>query len=315
MKHGYQATLADRVEVAGLGVHSAAPARIVINPAECDSGIVFLRASLADGRERLIDAKWSNVTQTALCTVISDATGASIATIEHLMAALHGLGVDNAMIEIDGPEIPIMDGSAAQFVEAIDSVGLASQKRRRRYLKIVKPVRVEQGRSRAELRPAATGFHLDVAIDFEVAAIGRQRRVFNLDPQCFRRELSRARTFGFLADVKKLWQAGFALGSSLDNSVALDGETILNPEGLRYPDEFVRHKALDAVGDLALAGAPMLGAYVAERPGHTLNRAMLAALFADRRAYEIVEGAPRRYRAGANVAVARAATAFAPNAD
>ena len=142
MKYGYQTTLADRVEVSGLGVHSAAPARIVIHPADSDSGIVFLRTGLSGGRERLIEAKWSNVTQTALCTVIGDATGASVATIEHLMAALAGLNVDNALIEIDGPETPIMDGSAAQFVDAIDSVGLVTQARRRRYIKIVKPVRV-----------------------------------------------------------------------------------------------------------------------------------------------------------------------------
>ncbi len=315
MRSGYQATLADRVEVSGLGVHSAAPARIMIHPADADSGIVFLRSGLPGGRERLIEAKWSNVTTTALCTVIADATGASVATIEHLMAALAGLHIDNALIEIDGPEIPIMDGSAAQFVAAIDSVGVVTQARRRRFIKVLEPVRVEQGRSRAELRPAASGFRVDVGIDFPVAVIGRQRCVLDVDPQTFRREIARARTFGFIADVKRLWQAGFALGSSLENSVALDGETILNPEGLRYPDEFVRHKALDAVGDLALAGAPILGAYVADRPGHTLNRAMLGALFADRSAYEVIEGAPRRYRAGARIASALAASAFAANVD
>lgn len=315
MKHGFQTTLADRVEISGLGVHSAAPARIVIHPADPDSGIVFLRTGLPGGRERLIEARWSNVRQTSLCTVIGDATGATIATVEHLMAALSGLHIDNALIEIDGPETPIMDGSALQFVEAIDSAGLVTQSRRRRYIKIVKPVRVESGRCRAQLLPAVSGFRLDISIDFEATVIGRQRRTFELDPQTFRRELARARTFGFMADVKKLWQAGFALGSSLDNSVALDGETILNPEGLRYPDEFVRHKALDAIGDLALAGAAMVGAYVAERPGHTINRAVLAALFADHNAYDIVEGAPRRYYVGAALPMGRAATALAPNAD
>ncbi len=315
MKHGYQTTLADRVEISGLGVHSAAPARIVIHPADADSGIVFLRTGLPGGRERLIDAAWSNVTLTALCTVIGDKTGASVATIEHLMAAFAGLNVDNALVEIDSPELPIMDGSAAQFVDAIDSVGLITQARRRRYLKILKPVRIENGRAHAELKPAAAGFRLDVAIDFDSKVIGRQRHTCYLDPQAFRRELARARTFGFVADVRTLWQAGFALGSSLENSIALDGETVLNPEGLRYADEFVRHKALDAVGDLALAGAPIIGAYFAERPGHTLNRAMLAALFADRSAYEMVDGAPRRYQAGASLPVNRAGAAFAPNAD
>ena len=312
MIHGYQTTLADRVEIGGIGVHSAKPARIVIHPSDANSGIVFLRTGLAGGRERLIEAKWSNVTQTALCTVIGDATGASVATIEHLMAALAGLNIDNALIEIDGPEMPIMDGSAAEFVDAIDSVGVMTQSRRRRFLKILKPVKVEQGRCRAELRPYSSGMRFDVEIDFEAKVIGKQRFAFDLEPQRFRKELSRARTFGFMADVKKLWQAGFALGSSLENSVALDGESIVNPEGLRYHDEFVRHKALDAVGDLALAGAPILGAYVAQRPGHALNRSMLCALFADRSAYEVIEGAPRRVYGVVGAAASRLAAAGAP---
>jgi UDP-3-O-[3-hydroxymyristoyl] N-acetylglucosamine deacetylase len=233
------------------------------------------------------------------------------------MAALAGLNIDNAMIEIDGPETPIMDGSAAQFVDAIDAVGLVSQSRRRRYIKIVKPIRVEQGRCRAELRPASSGLQVDVEIDFDASIIGRQRFALGLDPQKFRREISRARTFGFVADVKKLWQAGFALGSSLENSVALDGDSILNPEGLRYADEFVRHKALDAIGDLALAGLPMIGAYVALRPGHTLNRAMLAALFSERKAYEIVEGATRRMFAvsGSRIGASSMAAMAASTAD
>jgi UDP-3-O-[3-hydroxymyristoyl] N-acetylglucosamine deacetylase len=315
MKFGYQTTLADPIEICGLGVHSAKPARLVLHPAETNSGISILRTGLPGGHERLIEAKWSNVTQTSLCTVLGDASGASVATVEHLLAALLGLQVDNAIIEIDEAEVPIMDGSAAQFVDAIDSVGIVTQSRRRRYIKVLKPLRVEQGCSHSELRPARQGFHLDVEIDFESAAIGRQRRAFDVEPNVFRREISRARTFGFVSDVKRLWQAGFALGSSLENSVALDGESVLNPEGLRYGDEFVRHKALDALGDLSLAGAPIIGAYHSYRPGHTINAAMLATLFADRQAYEVIEGAPRRFYSGAAAPVGRLATAFAPNAD
>ncbi len=315
MRFGFQTTLADRVTMTGLGVHSAKPARLVLHPADVDSGIVILRTGLEGGRERLIEAKWSNVTQTSLCTVLGDATGAAVSTVEHLMAALTGLNVDNVVIEVDGPEVPIMDGSAVEFVEAIDSVGVVTQARRRRHLKVLKPIRVEQGRSRAELLPAPSGFHIDVEIDFDAAAIGRQRLAIDLAPDSFRRDVARARTFGFVADVKKLWQAGFALGSSLENSVALDGEAILNPEGLRYADEFVRHKALDAIGDLSLAGAPIIGAYRAYRPGHTINAAILAKLFSDRSAYEFVDGAPRRRFAGPALATGRLATAFAPNAD
>src|ERR1700709_636971 len=162
MRHGFQKTVADRMKIRGLGVHSATPARIVVHPAEADHGIAFLRTGMADGGERVIEANWRNIRQTALCTVIGDRNGATIATIEHLMAALAGLNVDNALIEIDGPETPIMDGSAAQFVAAIDSVGLVTQARRRKYLKILKSVYVEQGRSRAELKPFEAGFRVDV---------------------------------------------------------------------------------------------------------------------------------------------------------
>jgi len=314
MKHGFQKTLADRVEILGAGVHSAAPARIVIHPADADHGIVFLRAGTIDGADCMIDANWRNIRQTALCTVIGDRTGTTIATIEHLMAALSGLCVDNALIEIDGPEAPILDGSAAQFVDAIEQVGLITQARRRKFLRVLKSIYVEHSRSRAELKPCDRGFHVDVEIDFEASTIGRQRCAFDVDPPTFRKEIAKARTFGFVGDVKKLWAAGFALGSSLENSVAIDGDRVLNPEGLRFRDEFVRHKALDAIGDLALAGAPILGAYHAHRPGHSLNAAVLSALFADRSNYEVIEGAPRRVaRAGA--AVGQVAAAFAANAD
>ncbi len=316
MKFGFQTTLADRVDLAGCGVHSGAPARLVLHPADSDSGIVILRTGLPGEQERLIEANWRNVKHTALCTVLGDSTGATVSTVEHLLATLAGLNIDNALIEVDGAEIPIMDGSAARFIDAIDQVGTVTQARRRRYVRVLKPVYVEQGRSRAELLPAASGFRLDVEIDFEAATIGRQRRSFDVDPDVFRRDISRARTFGFVADVKKLWQAGFALGSSLENSVALDGDDILNPEGLRYADEFVRHKALDALGDLSLAGAPIIGAYHAYRPGHSLNAAMLSALFADRSAYEFVTASrqPRRpVRSAASVG--QVAAAFAASVD
>ena len=289
MKPGFQKTLRRRVEVTGVGVHSAAPAQLVLHPADVDSGVVFLRTGLPGGRERLLEAKRSNVTQTALCTMLGDASGASVCTVEHLLAALSGLQIDNVLIEIDGPETPIMDGSAAEFVSAIDQAGIVHQSRARRHLKILKPVRVEHEGGFAEFLPASRGFRVDVEIDFMSPAIGRQRCAFTIDPATFRRELARARTFGFVGDVRKLWEAGFALGSSLDNSVAIDDDIVLNPEGLRYKDEFVRHKALDAIGDLSLAGAPIVGLYRTYRPGHRLNVLALEALFATRSAYEIVD--------------------------
>jgi UDP-3-O-[3-hydroxymyristoyl] N-acetylglucosamine deacetylase len=250
--------------------------------------------------------------------VLGDSTGATVATVEHVLGALAGLRVDNALVEIDGPEMPIMDGSAAEFVDAIDSVGIADQSRPRRYIRVLRPMRVASGRAYSELRPASRGFRLDVEIDFDAAPIGRQRRVFDLDPQVFRKEVARARTFGFVSDVKKLWQAGFALGSSLENSIALDGDAVVNPEGLRFSDEFVRHKTLDAIGDLALAGAPIIGCYQAYRPGHKMNAMMLSALFADRKAYEIVETSLRKVYSIGSVgagAIGRVATAYAANVD
>ena len=314
MRFESQTTLRDRVAINGFGVHSAAPAQVILHPADVDSGVVFLRTGLPGGRERLLEAKRNNVTDTALCTMLGDASGASVCTVEHLLAALSGLRIDNVLIEIDGPETPIMDGSAADFVSAIDSVGVARQSRSRRHLKIVKPVRVDRDGGFAEFLPAERGFRLDVEIEFDSTAIGRQRRVFDVDPPTFRREIARARTFGFVGDVLKLWQAGYALGSSLDNSVAIDGDVILNPEGLRYADEFVRHKALDAIGDLSLAGAPIIGLYRTYRAGHKLNALALDALLEHRSAYEILEAPASRaaipaHGAGAHIPAAAAAFA------
>ncbi|RYB02888.1 UDP-3-O-acyl-N-acetylglucosamine deacetylase [Lichenibacterium ramalinae] len=289
MKFPKQTTLRKRCVLTGNGVHSNAPVTLILHPAAPDSGIVFLRTNLPDGATRRIEAKWSRVSATDLCTVLGDVSLGSVSTVEHLLAALAGLGVDNALIEVDGPEVPIMDGSSASFVAAIDKVGLRSLSAPRRFLKILKTVRIEHGRSFSELRPADGGFSLDVEIDYPVEAIGRHRKVVDLTPTSFRREISRARTFGLLRDVERLWKLGFALGSSLENSVAVDDDRILNPEGLRSSDEFVSHKMLDAVGDLALAGAPILGRYSAFCPGHKMNFLVLQALFADRTAYSFVE--------------------------
>jgi len=316
MKAAYQTTLRRSATIGGVGVHSAAPAQLVLHPAEPDSGVTFVRTGLPGGREIHLKARRSNVTHTALCTILGDAAGGSVSTVEHLLAALSGLHVDNVVIEIDGPETPIMDGSAADFVSAIDRAGVVQQARPRRYLKIVKPVRVERDGGYAEFLPAERGFGFDIEIDFASPAIGRQRLALNLDPASFRREIARARTFGFVSDVKKLWQAGYALGSSLENSVAIDNDEILNPEGLRYADEFVRHKALDAVGDLSLAGAPIVGVYRSYRPGHKLNAMALEALFADRSAYAYVEAAAAKplvkgFGVGAHVPAAAAAFAAA----
>ena len=305
MKLGKQTTLRSRAVLKGAGVHSNAPVRLVLHPAEANNGVTFLRTGLSGGRERIIEAVWSNVSMTELCTVIGDPADASVSTVEHLLAAFSALGVDNVMVEIDGPEVPIMDGSSADFVAAIRRVGIEEMSAPRRYLKILKTVRVDQGRAFSELRPSEKGFRLEVEIDFAAGLIGRQKKAVDLDGRIFERDLARARTFGFLRDVERLWKAGFALGASLDNTVALDDERVLNPEGLRWPDEFVRHKTLDAVGDLALAGSPIIGTYRSFCGGHKMNVAVLAALFADKTAYEFIELSTRREAAGAELRVAQ----------
>lgn len=306
-----QTTLADQVVIEGIGVHSGRPARVVIHPAEAGSGITFLRTNLPNGRERLIEARNSSVVNTELCTVIGDATGASISTIEHLMSALAGLEIDNALVEVDGPEMPILDGSSRLFVEAIDQVGLRAQNPLRKVVKVLRPVKIEVGTSVVELAPRDSGFRLDVEIAFNSPVIGRQSYGLELSPDRYRREVANARTFGFMRDVERLWKAGLALGASLENTVAVGEDRVVNPEGLRYPNEFARHKLLDAVGDLALAGYALQGHYKAFCPGHKLNAMILDALFADRSAYAIIESGLRPASRGRADAM-QPAMAFAP---
>jgi UDP-3-O-[3-hydroxymyristoyl] N-acetylglucosamine deacetylase len=285
-----QTTIAREIELSGTGVHSGAPVSIVLHPAEADTGLRFIVSK----RGRIVSeiaADVRNVKNLTLCTVIGDDAGVSVATVEHLLAALRGLAVDNCYIEVDSKEIPIMDGSSAPFVSAIEDVGIRELSEPRKYLKVLKPVRVESGDCWGELSPHS-GFHLDVEIEFDTPVIGRQRLSYEMTPAVFRNELARARTFGFMHDVEKLWKAGLALGASLDNTVAIGEGRVLNREGLRYPQEFVRHKMLDAVGDLALAGLPLLGAYRSVRGGHRLNALVLQALLADETAWTIAQ-APR----------------------
>lgn len=288
-----QTTVADQVIVEGIGVHSGKPARVVIHPAEANSGITFLRTNLPNGRERLIEGTHRAVRDTQLCTVIGDETGATISTIEHLMSALRGLEIDNALVEVDGPEVPILDGSSRLWVEAIDQVGLRTQSAPRRVVKVLKPVRVKHGESVVELLPRESGFKVDIEILFAHSVIGRQVYGFEFSADRYRREVAAARTFGFMKDVEKLWKMGLALGASLENTIAVGDDRVINQEGLRFQNEFVRHKLLDAIGDLSLAGYAIQGHYKAFCPGHKLNTMILDALFADPSAYAIVEAGRR----------------------
>ena len=253
---------------------------MTLRPGAPDTGVVFRRVDL-DGPQAIVPARWDHVVDTRLCTTIANPAGTRIATIEHLMAALAGSGVDNAIIEIDGPEVPVMDGSSAPFVFLVGCAGLIDQAAARRWLKVLREVRVEDGLRSAALLPADR-FEVDCEIDFDSRAVARRHGSFEMGEGTFAHEIARARTFGFERDVERLRGMGLARGGSLDNAVVIGADDrVLNPEGLRYDDEFVRHKVLDAVGDLALAGGPLLGRFHGVRSGHEMNNRVLRALFAD----------------------------------
>ena len=301
MKFSRQTTLRSQATVTGVGVHSGLPVNLTIGPAPLDAGFIFVRTGL-EGGDREVHATAQSVIATAFATVLGNGEGPLVSTAEHVLAALRGLGVDNAIIEIDGPEVPIMDGSAAAFVAAIDQAGIVSQSGLRRFIEVLKPVQVAMRDSFGELRPYAAGFRAEIEIDFANPVIGRQKYVFDLNPERFRREIARARTFGCMNDVARLWSSGFSLGASFENTVVFDETRLLNPEGLRYSDECARHKVLDAIGDLALAGLPLLGVYRSLRGGHKLNHAVLTALMADRSAWRVLEPeTARRSRTPAEV--------------
>ena len=317
MKFSRQTTLRSQATVTGVGVHSGLPVSLTIGPASVDAGFIFVRSGL-EGADREVQAVAESVIATEFATVLGDRNGPLVSTAEHVLAALRGMGVDNATIEIDGPEVPIMDGSAAAFVAAIDQAGIVTQSAARRFIQVLKPVQVTIGDSSGELRPYAAGFRAEVEIDFANAVIGRQSYVLDVSPERFRREISRARTFGCMNDVARLWSAGFALGASFENSVVFDEERLLNTEGLRYSDECARHKVLDVVGDLALAGLPLLGAFRSVRGGHKLNHAVLTALLADRSAWRVLESdavrRPRAYaEAGRGMVGGMVAPAYGPD--
>jgi UDP-3-O-[3-hydroxymyristoyl] N-acetylglucosamine deacetylase len=315
MKGAKQTTLRDHIAVSGIGVHSGSPVTLTLHPADDDTGIVFQRVS-ADGTPgREIRADVRAVTATEFATVLGDAKGPLCSTAEHLLAALRGLHVDNVVVEIDGPEVPIMDGSAAAFVEALDQAGLTTRALPRRYIEVIKPVRVSKDGAHGELRPYEHGFRVEAEIEFDHPLIGKQALSLDIEPDTFRREIARARTFGFMKDVAKLWSAGYALGASFANTLVVTEDRVLNPEGLRFTDEFVRHKILDAVGDLALAGQPLIAAYRTVRGGHKLNHAVLSALMADPTAWRVIEAAAepaRRTRGQAQVGAGLVAAAYGP---
>ncbi|HVI33419.1 UDP-3-O-acyl-N-acetylglucosamine deacetylase [Phenylobacterium sp.] len=274
----FQHTLRAPAFFAGVGVHTGAHTRVNVRPAPVDHGIVFVRTDVTDRDNRVL-ATGEAVCKTQLGTVIGNAAGVTVSTIEHLMAAMVMLGIDNAVVELDGPEMPIMDGSSEPFVRILDRAGRRAQQAARRYIEILDTVEVVDGDKRAALMPAAR-FEVAFEIRFPTAVIGTQAIDMAMDGPTFRRELADCRTFGFLHEVEALRAMGLARGGSMDNVVVIEGDRVLNPEGLRRPDEFVRHKALDAIGDLYVLGMPIVGRFEGELAGHAINNQLVRALLA-----------------------------------
>lgn len=294
LRRGLKSPIACR----GVGLHRGVDTLMRLAPAAPGSGIVFRRSDLGVN----IPARYDLVADTRLCTVLADPAhpDARIGTIEHVMAALAGLGIDDALIEVDGPELPILDGSSAEFVFLIQCAGIVETSMPRETIEIRRPVRIVDGASMAELHPSTDGFDgfaMSLDIDFEARAIGRESFALDLTPEGFVEHLARARTFTMKADIDRLQDAGLALGGSLANAVVVDDDRVLNPEGLRFEDEFVRHKLLDVVGDLAMAGAPIAGRFAGTRTGHRINNLLLRALFADPANYRITGAQPMEFAA------------------
>ena len=282
-----QQTIAEKVSCTGIGLHSGAPVQLTLLPARAGTGIVVVRSDR--GRSIEIPARASSVHSTAFATTLGNGDD-TVATVEHLLAALSGLGIDNARVVVEGPELPVMDGSAASFVYLVQSAGVFVQRAPRSLLRFRKPIEVRDGQRWIRIEPARD-FRISYAIDFEHPAIARQQISLAADdPSVFERELAGARTFGFLREVRALWDAGLAKGGSLENTVVLDDERIVNPEGVRWPDEFVRHKALDLIGDLALLGTRIQGHVRVERGGHSLHLQLLSAILANPAAWRLTGG-------------------------
>ena len=284
----HQRTISEPVSCRGVGLHSGAMVNLTLWPAPAHHGIVFVRMDTPG--QVAIPALAQYVVDTSMATTLGK-DGVKVGTVEHLLSALAGLGIDNVRVELDGPEVPVMDGSAEHFVQMVTSVGVRELEEKRSYLVIKKPVTVVDGDKEATLAPARR-FRISCSIDFKHPMISSQSFEVELSERGFAGEISRARTFGFLRDVEMLKKHGLARGGSLDNAIVVDESSILNPEGLRFPDEFVRHKILDAVGDVSLFGRPVIGHMKAFKTGHALNHKLVLKVLSDPSCYELVQGRP-----------------------
>lgn len=294
-EHRQKTTVAPAI-IAGVGVHTGDRVRLAVRPAPAGTGIVFVRTDIKD-RDNRIPVSGEAVVDARLNTMIQNASGVRLSTIEHLMAAFSALGVSNAVVEVDGPELPILDGSALPFVKLLDRAGFRRQQSPVRYIEILEPIRVQDGDKTAALLPCDR-FEMRFEIDFDTPVIGNQVVDFVVDEETFRNEIMAARTFGFAHEVEALRRAGLARGGSLENAVVIDGDQILNPGGLRMECEFVKHKALDAIGDLYVLGAPLLGRYEGVKAGHAINNLLVRELLATPQAWQEVTRVPQLAMAG-----------------
>ena len=282
-----QTTIRSSATFTGNGLHSGVPATVTIQPASAEYGVWFRRTDIQD-RDALIPARWDVVQKGRLCTMVENSAGVQVSTIEHILAALAGCGIHNALIEIDGPEVPILDGSAAEFVMGILNRGVQELSAPVRAIRVLKEIEVRDGEAVARLSPSDI-FEISFHIQFEDAAIGQQEKRLNMANGAFVKELCNSRTFCRQSDIDAMHENGLALGGTLANAVVVDGASVMTPGGMRYQDEAVRHKMLDALGDLALAGAPLLASYSGYRAGHALTNKLVRALFADPDAFEMVQ--------------------------
>jgi UDP-3-O-[3-hydroxymyristoyl] N-acetylglucosamine deacetylase len=287
--HRQKTTVAPAI-IAGVGVHTGDRVRLAVRPAPTGTGIVFVRTDIKD-RDNRIPVSGEAVIDARLNTMIENAAGVRLSTIEHLMAAFAALGISNVVVEVDGPELPILDGSALQFVQLLDRAGFRRQEAPVRYIEILEPIRVQEGDKTAALLPCDR-YEMRFEIDFATPVIGNQVVDFVVDEETFRNEIMAARTFGFAHEVEALRRAGLARGGSLENAVVIDGDQILNPGGLRMEREFVKHKALDAIGDLYVLGAPLLGRYEGVKAGHAINNLLVRELLANPQAWREVTRVP-----------------------
>ncbi len=283
-----QRTLKSSIGCSGIGLHSGVRVAMRLHPAPANSGITFKRVDLVGGGSE-IPALWHRIADSRMCTVLAAENGISVATVEHLMAAFFGMGIDNALVELNGPEVPAMDGSAAPFIFLMECAGVVEQDAKRQVLRVLKPVVYRNGAKEVGLAPAENGLEIDFQISFAAPTVGDQACSFSIDRDIFKSEISKSRTFGFLSDVTALREAGLARGGSLENAIVVDGDRILNEDGLRHSDEFVRHKALDVIGDLYLTGHRMIGHFHGVCSSHADTAKLLRKVFTDDSNWELID--------------------------